>query len=244
MYQTSMVHMVYLPKALKYEWNYTNFFPWINRIILIAGLLKHKFHTLITGFPWHGFDQDTHLRERERELTWTWNEAHDRENMYEKDHSGGSNNVSQSPLQCIHAWAWLFCRPHSYKHSIIPVLKIKREQTTLMLMLFHHRSPEYILVYLEQFTWSLFLHIHLSWAATCAGVSLSERVLIILCWWYRHIQPIFLVKTNYMMTRFSIPKIWNFFEFWFCEVETYTKVEYLETLWRVSLITSNHSMPS
>ena len=111
-------------------------------------------------------------------------------------------------------------------------------------MLFHHRSPEYILVYLEQFTWSLFLHIHLSWAATCAGVSLSERVLIILCWWYRHIQPIFLVKTNYMMTRFSIPKIWNFFEFWFCEVETYTKVEYLETLWRVSLITSNHSMPS
>ena len=145
----------------------------------------------------------TSVRERERELTWTWNEAYDGENMYEKDRSGGSNNVSQSPLQCIHAWAWLFCRPHSYKHSIIPVLKIKREQTTLMLMLFHHRSPEYILVYLEQFTWSLFLHIHLSWAATCAGVSLSERVLIILCWWYRHIQPIFLVKTNYDDTVFD-----------------------------------------
>ena len=30
-------------------------------------MLKHKFHTLITCFPWHGFDQDTHLWERERE---------------------------------------------------------------------------------------------------------------------------------------------------------------------------------
>ena len=207
-------------------------------------MLKHKFHTLITCFPWHGFDQDTHLWERERENlhglgmkrmtgktcmrktvvegVTTCLRVHSSASMLELDSSAAPTATNTLSFQF-----W------KSKENKLPSCSCSSTIEALSISWFISNSSLGVSSSIS-ISVGLLRVLVFPLASECSSFSVDDTDIFSQFFWWKQT----------MMTRFSIPKIWNFFEFWFCEVETYTKVEYLETLWRVSLITSNHSMPS